>query len=78
MNKLLLLNYLDQKIKTNVVIGDIVKVSSPSFQELYRAKVLQIVDDVNFCVFYIDFGNTEVVKSSDIFELSDNLKTEVH
>lgn len=78
INYIFLNNYLDRKTKTNIVIGDIVKVFSPTFQELYRAKIIQNVDGVNFRVFYIDFGNTEVVESSNIFELSDNLESKVH
>lgn len=78
INYIFLNNYLDRKTKTNIVIGDIVKVFSPTFQELYRAKIIQNVDGVNFRVFYIDFGNTEVVESTNIFELSDNLESKVH
>lgn len=70
--------YLDIKIKkTNVVIGDIVKVLSPSFDQLCRARVTNIEND-NFYVSYIDFGNEEIIPLSNIFELSDELKKEVY
>lgn len=72
------IHYLDRKTKTNLVIGDIVKVFSPSFQGLYRAEIINIVDNTDFHVSYLDFGNTEIIQSSDIFELSDELKIEVN
>jgi len=68
---------LDRIIKINPVVGDIVKVLSKSFGGLYRAKILNI-DNNDFHVSYIDFGNTEIVHSSEIFELSDELKKEVY
>jgi len=70
------LSLLDRNAKTNLVIGDIVKVFSHSFQDFYRAKILNI-DNNDFYVSYIDFGNTEKVHLGDIFELSDELKKEV-
>jgi len=69
---------LDCKTKTDPVIGDIVNVFSPLYQSFYRAKIIRIVDNTDFHVFYIDFGNTEVVHLSDVFELSDTLKKEVN
>lgn len=69
---------LDREAKLNPVIGDIVKVFSPSLQSFYRAKIISITDNVNFNVFYIDFGNSELVKLSDIFKLSNELKVEVY
>lgn len=71
-----LLSILDRNAKSNIVIGDIVKVFSHSFQGFYRAKITNI-DNINVYVFYIDFGNTETVQLDDIFELSDELKKEV-
>ncbi|XP_029347622.1 uncharacterized protein LOC100166817 isoform X3 [Acyrthosiphon pisum] len=65
----------DRNAKTNLVIGDIVKVFSHSFQDFYRAKIINI-DNKDFYVSYIDFGNTELVHLADIFELSDELKKE--
>lgn len=69
--------FIDRKIKENPTIEDIVKVLSPSYKDFYRAKILNIGNNNDFHVFYIDFGNTEVVQSSDIFELSDELKIKV-
>lgn len=68
---------LDCIMKTNLAVGDITKVFSPSFQHLCRAQIVKIVDSKNIHVFYIDFGNTEVVQMINIFELSDNLKKNV-
>ncbi|XP_022168298.1 uncharacterized protein LOC111032328 isoform X2 [Myzus persicae] len=65
----------DRIIKINPVIGDIVKVYSHSFGDFYRAKILNI-ENKDFYVSYIDFGNIEKVHSADIFELSDELKKE--
>lgn len=70
------MSILDRNAKTNLVIGDIVKVFSHSFQDLFRAKIIKI-DNKDFYVSYIDFGNTELVHLADIFELSDELKKEV-
>lgn len=67
----------DRNTKPNPIIGDIVKVFSHSFQDFYRAKILNI-DNNDFYVSYIDFGNTETVNSDDIFELSDELKKETN
>ncbi|KAL4141977.1 hypothetical protein QTP88_004511 [Uroleucon formosanum] len=69
------INSEDRNAKSNIVIGDIVKVFSHSFQGFYRAKITNI-DNINVYVFYIDFGNTETVQLDDIFELSDELKKE--
>lgn len=68
---------IDRIIKINPVIGDIVKVYSHSFGDFYRAKILNI-ENKDFYVSYIDFGNIEKVHSADIFELSDELKKEVY
>lgn len=68
--------FLDRNIKINPVIGDIVKVFSNSFNDFYRAKILDINNN-KFHVSYIDFGNTEFVSSNEIFELSDELKIKV-
>lgn len=61
------------KIKTNPVIGDIVKALSLEFQSMFRAKILNIENNGSCLVCYIDYGNTEVVQSSDIYELSEEL-----
>lgn len=68
---------IDRKNKTCVVEGEIVKVFSPLYQRFYRAKIIFIIN-AEYQVFYIDFGQTEFVKLSDIFELSDNLKKKVN
>jgi len=71
------MNCLDRKIKTNPAIGNIVKVFSPYFQDFYRAKILNIVNNNEFHVSYIDFGNVEIVHLNDIFELEHELSKEV-
>jgi len=38
---------------------------------------MDVVDNTDFHVNYIDFGNTEIVKFNNIFELPDNLKNKV-
>jgi len=68
---------LDRNAKVNPAIGDIVKVFSHLFSDFYRAKILDI-DNNQFHVSYIDFGNTEIVSSNEIFELSDELKIKVY
>lgn len=72
-----IVNFLDHNPKTNIVIGDIVKVLSPSFKDYYRAEIVSSENNDSFYVFYIDFGNKELVKSSDIVELEDNLRKKV-
>lgn len=69
--------FLDRNIKTNLKVGEIVKVKSPYFNDLNRAEVLKIVDNKDIHVFYIDFGSTEVVQKQDVFELSEDLKRKV-
>lgn len=36
------------------------------------------IENDDFHIFYIDYGNTEIVCSSNIFELSDELRKEVY
>jgi len=76
IKNLLIYFFLDRNTKINPAIGDIVKVFSNSFNDFYRAKILNINDN-KFHVSYIDFGNTEFVSSNEIFELSDELKIKV-
>lgn len=57
-------------------MGDIVKVFSLSFGGYYRAEIKNVIN-TDFYVSYIDYGNTELVQSSDIFELSNELKEQV-
>lgn len=68
---------LDSQVKTNLAIGDLVKAKSFLFQEFYRAEIKNIVDDKDIHIFYIDYGNTEVVQKQNIFELSEDLKKKV-
>jgi hypothetical protein len=72
-----LVYHLDCKIKTNLAIGDVVKAFSSSFDGLYRAKILNIENNVGVHVWFIDFGNTEIIPSNYIFELSDELNIKV-
>lgn len=74
----MIFTFLDREIKTKLAVGDFVKVYSPFFNDFYRAKIIDIIDNNNeFHVFFIDFGNTEIVRSSDIFKLSHELQTKV-
>lgn len=68
---------LDCKVNANPVIGDVVKVYSQLYRQFYRAKVISSEGNNCFCVSYIDYGDTEVVESSDIFELAENIKKKV-
>lgn len=70
--------FLDRVTSTNLDVGDIVKVFSPSFQDLYRSEIMEVVDQVQYKVLYIDFGNMEIVPKSSIFQLSDELKNKVN
>lgn len=70
------MSLLDRVKIINPLIGDIVKVFSHSFNDFFRAKILNI-DNADFYVSYIDFGNTENVHLDQIFELSDELIKEV-
>jgi len=41
---------------------------------MFRAKIVEKIDQ-NFChILFIDFGNEEIVHINDIYELSDELK----
>lgn len=44
---------------------------------MFRAKIINIIINEGFEVSYIDFGNTEIIQLSDIFELSNELKEKV-
>lgn len=68
---------LDLKMKTNKIIGDFVKVNSPAYQQLRRAKIIDVKENSCFHVSYIDFGDSEVVHSRYIFELSTELNEKV-
>jgi len=64
---------LDKIIKLHPVVGDLVKVFSPHFGDLFRAKILKN-NNGSYDVFYIDYGNIETVPSTVIYELADELK----
>lgn len=68
--------FLDRIVLRNPIVGDIVKIHSPSLKEFYRAKIISI-ENKEFRVFYIDFGITETIHLSNIFELSEELKEKV-
>ncbi|XP_050441642.1 uncharacterized protein LOC126846351 isoform X4 [Adelges cooleyi] len=61
-------------VKTEPKVGEVYKVKSPSDNQFYRGKIISIDKNTSFEVFYIDFGNTENVKTSDIFELEVQFK----
>lgn len=58
--------------KSNLKVGDIVKVTSPTCPNNYRAKILKLNDNL-ITVMSIDFGYCERVQSNSIYELSDEL-----
>lgn len=64
---------LDKTSKNYPVVGDVVKVLSPEFGCLYRAKILKHNRTGTYTVFYIDYGNTEIVSSDVIYELDEEL-----
>jgi len=53
-----------------------VKVFSPHFGDLFRAKILKNNKGC-YDIFYIDYGNIETVSSNVIYELADELKKKV-
>lgn len=69
--------FSDREINTNLAVGDFVKVDSPFFTGFYRAKITNIIDNTKIHVLYIDFGNSEIVQSSDIFKLAHDLQIKV-
>ncbi|VVC33181.1 Tudor domain [Cinara cedri] len=69
-----IVNNIDFINKINLNIGDVVKVQSPSNKKVYRARIINIINNGDCCVFYFDFGKTEVVSPTYIYELSDDLK----
>jgi hypothetical protein len=71
-----LVYFIDRNNKINPVVGDIVKVFSPFYQDIFRAKIVDVKGN-NYQVFFIDFGNYEQVQSRNIFELTDHFKMKV-
>jgi len=65
--------WLDNILKYDPVVGDIVKVFSLENKGLFRAKILKN-NNGSYDVFYIDFGNIETVPSNVIYELAEELK----
>ncbi|XP_050525474.1 uncharacterized protein LOC126896591 isoform X2 [Daktulosphaira vitifoliae] len=56
-------------------VGEFYKIFSKKFDmTYYRGKVLKKEDTNRFKVYYIDFGNTEVVELKCVFELEDKYK----
>lgn len=41
---------------------------------MFRAEVVDQIDEDKFCVSFIDYGNKEDVHVDQIFEISDELK----
>jgi len=58
-------------------VGNVVSVLSPYYDIQFRGKIIKRLNDGTYDVFYIDFGNTEVVQRQDVFELSEDLKRKV-
>lgn len=42
--------------------------------QMYRAKINKKIDQNRFIIFFIDFGNDEIVDADEIFELPEDLK----
>ena len=61
------------KLKPKAIFGS--KFSED--QELYRASVVAKQDDGKFLVQFVDFGNTEVKLQSELFNIPEDLATEV-
>jgi hypothetical protein len=61
-------------VNSKPVLGDVVKVLSPTYNHFYRAKILSAESENFFWVSYIDYGDIEIAELCNIFELSDNLK----
>lgn len=57
---------------SDIKIGNIVKSIFEGY--MYRAKVVNQVDQNHYCISFIDFGNKEIVHVDTIFELSADLK----
>ncbi|XP_060853511.1 uncharacterized protein LOC132931636 isoform X2 [Rhopalosiphum padi] len=64
----------DCEVNAKPVLGDVVKVLSPTYNHFYRAKILSAESENCFRVSYIDYGDIEIAELCNIFELSDNLK----
>ncbi|XP_053958294.1 tudor domain-containing protein 1-like [Anastrepha ludens] len=52
---------LEQKLTAQPKLGDIILAQYAKDEFWYRAKVIDVVDDDVFKVFYLDYGNTETV-----------------
>lgn len=64
--------FLEMIKMSDIKIGNIVMSLFEGY--MYRAKILNQVDQNHYCISFIDFGNNEIVHVDTIFELSDNLK----
>lgn len=58
--------------KVKIEVGDIVKAMYENVKS--RAKILKKINEKQYYVSFLDFGNEEVVSVDHIFELPDDLK----
>jgi hypothetical protein len=54
-------NYHQHRITLNPSAGDIVIAKSPVDNMWYRGRVMQEEENDEFTIFYLDFGNLELV-----------------
>jgi len=54
-------NYHQHRITLNPSAGDIVIAKSPVDNMWYRGRVMQEEENEEFTIFYVDFGNLELV-----------------
>lgn len=52
-----------------MVIGEIIGAKSTLDDGFYRGKVLKQIDDTNYLIHFIDFGDKDKVPISNIFEI---------
>lgn len=62
-----------KNVKKNIKPGDIIKAMFEGI--MFRAKILENVTNYDYLIFFIDYGNKEVVNVNEIYELPDELLT---
>ena len=70
------LSEIDTIAVDQIKTGDLCCVRFSEDNELYRAKIVEInEEDDNVLVNYIDYGNSELVETSEVFKLPENLSS---
>lgn len=67
---------LATSINRPLIIGEIIGAKSILDDGFYRGKVLKQIDDTNYLIHYIDFGNKDKVSISNIFEIPNEYKVQ--